>query len=235
MHRWPKLLFNVTTLLYSNTRNKCFHWLSYVDNALIECGMDHVLNNWSSLSNSWVNSYMNISADNVKLKWQHNVQSKSSLLNYALLKDKPMLEEYLLSDLDFYSASLKFRARSNTLPLNGRTCVWKNGPGISLCPLCKGGVEDIKHFMFSCSTLNNIRIAEYRNLEYQFKINGMDFFWHLFIASDLNVKLCLMLGLSKDFFYDVHSFDINDVLSIFDRSCKSFLKNTWNLRNELLK
>jgi len=237
MHRWPKLLFNVSTFMYSINKNKCFHWLSYVDNVLIECGMDHVLNYWSpnDMTNSWVNSYLNISTDNAKLKWYQNVQSKSSLLNYALLKDKPFLEEYLLSDLDFYASSLKFKARSNTLPLNKRTCAWKNGPDVSLCTLCKTDEEDIKHFMFSCNALNGIRAAEYNNLEYQFKINDMDFIWHLFISSDLNVKLCLMLGLSKDFFNDVYSFDIEIVLRIFDTVCKSFLKKAWNLRNELLK
>ena len=45
--------------------------------------------------------------------------------DYLLCKNKPSLENYLLCKLYFYGAALKFKARSNTLALNGRAHSWK--------------------------------------------------------------------------------------------------------------
>ena len=48
-------------------------------------------------------------------------QEKTSLNDYLQFKDVVILEEYLLDNTDFYGCSLKFKARSNTLPLDYRT------------------------------------------------------------------------------------------------------------------
>ena len=53
---------------------------------------------------------------------------------------------YLLCSKDFFAASLKFKARSNTLQLNDRTYPWNND-GNNICPLCKNGIEDLKHML----------------------------------------------------------------------------------------
>ena len=83
-----------------------------------------------------------------------NILLKSSLRNYALLKDKPRLEDYLLCSKDFFAASLKFKAKSNTLQLNDRMYHWNNDGNNIICPLCKNGIEDLKHFMFICKHFN---------------------------------------------------------------------------------
>ena len=155
------------------------------------------------------------------------------------IKSKPELEQYLLCNLDFHAASLKFKARSNTLPINGRTYSW-NPDKDSVCPLCKEGTEDLRHFLFICRTLRDIRVTEYHKLEYELVTNNLNQIWHWFISSNLNVKLCLMLGISKEIIPENYSdtcwpTDINYILCIFDSFCKSFLKKAWNLRADFLK
>ena len=71
---------------------------------------------------------------------------------------------------------------SNTLQLNDRTYHWNND-GNNICPLCKNGIEDLKHFMFICKPLQCIRAAEYKSLENQLKTNNLEAIWQLFISS----------------------------------------------------
>ena len=120
------------------------------------------------------------------------------------------------------------------MQLNDRTYHWNND-GNNICPLCKNGIEDLKHFMFICKSLQCIRATEYKSLENQLKTNNLEAIWQLFISSDLNVKTCFLLGLSKDLFVDIVSIDVNCALNIFDQVCKSFLKKAWCLRNEIVK
>jgi hypothetical protein len=208
--------------------------MAHLQNVFVDCGMDHVFNDMLTNANKWVSNFNYILEDNNNRNWLNNVRSKSSLLNYVLFKTKPYLEDYLLCNNDFYAASLKFKARSNTLSLNGRTHLW-NKNGNSICPLCKNGTEDLKHFLFVCNTLKDIRAAEYLSLEHQLNNNDLNSIWCLFIASDLNIKTCLILGLSKDYFLNMRSIDIDCMCNIFDSVCKSFLKRAWNLRNEHIK
>ena len=96
--------------------------------------------------------------------------------------------------IDFYGVSLKFKARSNTLPLNGRAASWHNSKTSGLCDLCNGNVEDIRHFIFSCPKLNDIRTDELNRLEQSLDDNGLSYVWELFIASNIDEKLCILLG-----------------------------------------
>ena len=64
-----------------------------------------------------------------------------------------------MDKLDFYGSSLKFRARANVLPLDGRLRSWVIGND-GTCTLCRNGLEDIKHFMLSCDALSLIRDNE---------------------------------------------------------------------------
>ena len=106
-------------------------------NVFVDCGMDFIFEN-TLYNHQWTRNCINISTSNYQNKWLNSVLSKSSLSDYVLLKSKPELEQYLLCNLDFHAASLKFKARSNTLPINGRTYSW-NPDKDSVCPLCKEG------------------------------------------------------------------------------------------------
>ena len=87
---------------------------------------------------------------------------------------------------------MKFKARSKTLVLNGRAHSWK--PNIDInCPLCSNGIEDLRH-LFLCIALNDIRVDIFRKLEDDLMRNGLGQFWSLFISSNVDVKLCLILG-----------------------------------------
>ena len=235
LHRWPKLLFNATSMIYTcNSKNKHLRWLSFVHNVFTDYGFDHAFDNIPINDKTFLYRFGNVVLDVNNQNWKNGVQLKSSLRNYALLKDNPRLEDYLLCNKEFFAASLKFKARSNTLQLNNRTYHWNND-GNNICPLCKNGIEDLKHFMFICKPLQCIRAAEYKSLENQLKTNNLEAIWQLFISSDLNVKTCFLLGLSKDLFVDIVSIDVNCALNIFDQVCKSFLKKAWCLRNEIVK
>jgi len=240
LYRWPKLLFNVTGYMYGcqpqKNKNKHLKWFSYMNKLFIEYGLDHIVDSVPGYNNVGLhaNRVFDIASAIIIRKWICGVQSKSSLLYYALLKDAPHLEKYLLCNTDFYAASLKFKARSNTLPLNARSFKW-NDDRSTTCPLCSNGEEDLKHFLFTCTSLQNIRAAVFQGLENSLKSNNLDSMWYLFICSDLNVKTCLFLGLSESFFKDINSVDIQCSLDAFDQACKLFIKKAWNFRNENVK
>ena len=57
------------------------------------------------------------------------------------------METYLLDKTDFYGASLKFKIRSNTLPLEKKLSKWTADID-GTCKLCNNGLEDVNHFLF---------------------------------------------------------------------------------------
>ena len=54
------------------------------------------------------------------------------------------------------------------------------------CPLCSNGIEDLRHFFFLCTALNNIRVDMSRKLEDDLMRNGLEQFWSLFISSNVD-------------------------------------------------
>ena len=181
--------------------------------------MDHIFKDNLYDSRSWIKTFNNISVDNYNNKWLVSAMSKSSLKDYVLYKRKPSLESYLLCKLDFYGAAIKFKARSNTLPLNSRVHSWKPDLNI-ICPICNKDTEDLKHFLFICSSLNDIRADELRKLEIQLLSHDLETFWSIYISSNLTIKLCLMLGMSDETLSVSDDFPL---LTIFDVFCKSYL------------
>ena len=231
-NRWPNIVFEKTHSVYiikNRQTSNCLRWKWYslIHNVMIECGMDHIFKD-NMYSRYWINKFKSLSINNSNNKWLNNALSKSSIKDYLLCKNKPSLENYLLCKLDFYGAALKFKARSNTLALNGRAHSWK--PNIDInCPLCSNGIEDLRHFFFLCTALNDIRVDMFRKLEDDLMRNGLEQFWSLFISSNVDVKLCLILGLSDDalLFCD-------PLLQIFDIYCKFYLKRAWHARSTIL-
>ena len=138
--------------------------------------------------------------------------------------------------LDFHGASLKFKARSNTLPLNGKLSSWEvNNDG--MCLLCKSGCEDLKHFMLSCKSLHAIRDNEFHNLELNLRQADLSYVWNFFNVSDNNTQLCLILGstcLNVTPMVSKYSYDDALIDKQFDVFCKSYLKRAWSCRTALL-
>ena len=71
-----------------------------------------------------VGNFKHIHSLNVDKSWYDNTCQKSSLSDYIKFKRTPVLEDYFLDILDFYGASLKFKARSNTLALGKKISIW---------------------------------------------------------------------------------------------------------------
>jgi hypothetical protein len=140
------------------------------------------------------------------------------------------LENYLLDKTDFQGASLKFRLRSNTLPLDRRTSKWSPDHD-STCKTCNNGTESIQHFLFTCAALNDVRIDEYVKLERQLISMNLIDVWELFMSSDLDVKLNLTLGSDKSI--NANKCDVENIVIIFDEFCKSYTKRAWKLRADL--
>ena len=131
------------------------------------------------------------------------------------------METYLLDKTDFYGASLKFKIRSNTLPLEKKLSKWTADID-GTCKLCNNGLEDVNHFLFFlCQALNAIRIDEYVKLENDLAMLECSDVWEFFISSDLDVKYSLALGSRSTTFMNIDMAD--DIFYTFDQFCKSHM------------
>ena len=92
------------------------------------------------------------------------------------------------------------------------------------CALCKNGIEDLSHFLFTCGALNDVRTDELLKLERHLLENNLYSLWQNFMASDLESKMCIMLETPLD----------EDHGHFFDTFCKSYLKRAWYVRSSIL-
>jgi hypothetical protein len=233
LHRWPKLLLNALMTFYNNDTTLRYKWLNCINNSLVNCGLDHAFSVQNHSSNrSWFKSFHHIYRNQYNIDWYSAACSKSSLNSYVLLKRQPNLENYLLDNKDFYGASLKFKARSNTLPLNGRTRAWEpNNSG--LCQLCNDGIEDLKHFMFTCENLHDVRTDELAILKRRLTDSGLLFIWYIIMLKNYDTNLYLILGGDCNEIMPMLSKNLTKLAhKIVDDYCKSYLKKAWRNRND---
>jgi hypothetical protein len=231
-HRWPKLLLNTMISLDIDPSKLRYKFMNCIKNILTKCDLNDVIEcskfDINPCNPHWAHSIKCTINKIFHTEWKADVQSKSSLADYLTIKDTPCMEKYLLDKTDFYGASLKFKIRSNTLPLDRKISRWTpDNDGI--CKLCNNGMEDVKHFLFTCQSLNNIRANEYSNLENALiNLNGIDV-WEIFMSSNLDVKYNMALGSTT--FCNISN--ASDFDYVFDKFCKSFLKRAWKRRSEL--
>ena len=232
-HRWPKLLMNTMTCLNTVPNKLRYKFLDCVQNILIKCDLNDVIDcakvGKSPRNPHWAHSIKSIIYNIFSNEWKEEALTKSSLTSYLIIKDTPCMEKYLLDATDFHGASLKFKIRSNTLPLDSKISKWTpDNDGI--CKLCNIDLENVNHFLFTCKSLNTIRAEEYNNLEKELiNIDGIDI-WELFISGNLDVKYNMTLG-SVNVFGNVNKAE--DFYHIFDKFCKSFVKRAWKARSKL--
>jgi hypothetical protein len=197
--------------------------------------MEGVFNSAQSLSEqsnlNWAHTIKFHHYDLFVDEWFIEASTKTSLIDYISFKDSPSLESYLLDKTDFHAASLKFKLRSNTLPLERRVSKWTPASD-GTCKLCNNGVEDVAHFLFICDVLKDIRIDEYKKLKHRLINKACTDIWELFISSNLAIKLNLTLGSTSCTFKDIN--DKNDIYVIFDDFCKSYTKRAWKFRSEIM-
>jgi hypothetical protein len=234
-HRWSNFMLN-TILNLSVTDKLRYKFLNNIQKTCADCNFDinNIIDNARigdvPNTSQWVKSFNYAINENYVQFWHDEIGRKSSLKDYATFKCCPGLENYLLDKTDFQGASLKFRLRSNTLPLDRRTSKWSPDHD-STCKTCNNGTENIQHFLFTCAALNNIRIDEYVKLERKLISMNLIDIWELFMSSNLDVKLNLTLG--SDESINVNKCDVENIVIIFDDYCKSYTKRAWKLRADL--
>ena len=234
-HRWPKLLLNTMLSLKIEPIKLRYKFLNCIYNILMKCDLTNVIDcakiGMLPRNPRWANSIKGTINNIFNKEWIEDVKSKSSLIDYSNIKYTPHMEIYLLDKTDFYGASLKFKIRSNTLPLEHKVSRWTPGINDGTCQLCNNGLEDIKHFLFTCQSLNTIRSNEYSNLENNLiDINGIDV-WELFISGNLDLKYKFMIGSTYTTFCNI--VNIDDFYHVFDQFCKSFIKRAWKARTDI--
>ena len=240
-HRWPKFLLNTMLSLDINPCKLRYKFMYHIINVLDKCSVSNNIIYCAKTGRSpdnphWVNSIKSTLSNIFVSNWEDDIASKSSLHDYQRIKFTPGMENYLLDNSDFYGASLKFKARSNTLPLESKVSKWSsNNDGI--CKICNNGVEDLKHFLFTCTSLNDIRSFEYVALEKRLMDSNNIDVWIAFISGDLDIKYAFMLGSSctKDITGSRRiKCNINIYYDIFDTFSKSYIKRAWKARSVLL-
>ena len=232
-HRWPKLLLNAMLCLNCDFNTLRFRFLNCVKKSMTSFGLEHIMNdvctNGMTSNPYWANPIKKLSDDIFAKQWYEEMCQKSSLTDYVMFKNEPVLECYLLDSTDFNGACLKFKLRSNTLPLDRRISRW-TPDNDGTCKLCNKDIEDIRHFLFICDALKEIRIDEFKKLESELMVNNCTYIWEMFISSNLDVKLCLTLGSpSNDLYTNIPEISY----AIFDQFCKSYAKRAWMYRTEL--
>ena len=158
--------------------------------------------------------------------WLEELGSKSSLFYYAKLKNEPSLENYLLEKINFNGANLKFKVRSNTLPLDSRLSKWTDEIN-GCCTICNSGdTEDIIHFLFTCTALTTIRENQLDILRNELLYNDEYNVWESYNNGNLEDKLVYVLGGNSIFLS-------HNALLSFDSFCKSYLIKSWQKRTEM--
>ena len=101
--------------------------------------------------------------------------------------------------------------------------------------MCKDSNEDLRHFLFTCMSLNEIRTDEYLKVEMDLCNNGFSDVWISFITSNLDMKLYIMLGYHLNITTPYRqSKDARVAYDIIDKFCKSFLKRAWSVRSKIM-
>jgi hypothetical protein len=220
--RLPKLLFNA--IVYAENKLK-WGWLNNIKSSLDKCNMLGFYNKETDSIN-WSNSFKHVNKRVDQTSWMNRALGKSSLTNYVRHKDQPSLEPYLLDKTNFKGSNLKFKARSNSLGLEGRKAAWSEA-NMGLCKICNlNESETVDHFMFICTKLADVRSKYFKELEEELCNTGWEIIWYIFMTGDINIRRHLLLD---NIFEDNY-----ELGTILDKCCKRFLVEAWKTRNNTM-
>ena len=220
--RWPKLLGKALLEVGSNTKWK---WANNIKDLLNKCNLSEHYN--MDFNNYWLRNFIYQNACNNNKEWFEKARDKSSLSDYIKCKIQPGLENYLLDKVSFVGVNLKFRARTNTLDLEGKKRSWSD-KHTGLCKICEcKTIEDLNHFLFDCSSLKHIRDNCLLLLQNDLESWGLTSYWNLFHDGSNELKRDLLLNDLSHVFPSI----VND---IFDFHCKQLLVYCIKERNILL-
>lgn len=119
-YRWPKLLFSAITTIYDNMEVAGFCQRHSCQLPSKSC----ILSNARFSNPTWLKSFYLINSQQCNIDWDNvtYVINPLRVIMFILNARINQKTQYLLDNLDFYGATVspKFKARSNTLPLDGR-------------------------------------------------------------------------------------------------------------------
>ena len=145
-----------------------------------------------------------------KLWRSHLLQTTLNLTLFLLLKP------IFFDKINFSGCALKFKARTNTLNLEGNKKSW-SVVNTGICKMCdSNSIETTDHFIFECSALNHIRDEAYNSLREALLNNNWEVLW------DTDTKQFLLLGY---IFQEDYSLG-----NSFDTCCKYYLSHAWKTR-----
>ena len=210
-YRWPNIVLKCMLQLKCDFNDFKYKFLTTCVDIFEKCPdidfYNHVFNFDNLTFNSFsVSTLKNDVSKWYKAEWSDTLTQKISLHNYSKLQSSPKLQKYLLDKTNFYGASIKFKLRSNTLPLDCKTYKWSNDIS-GVCSLCDSGeIEDVKHFLLKCTAFDDIRNEELTNLKGKLTLCDLFDTWTLFSSSIADDKLLYILGADSVFSCDDSAF-----------------------------
>ncbi|XP_071944592.1 uncharacterized protein [Antedon mediterranea] len=186
--RWQKLLCRSIMDVEDKVKWK---WINHIKDLL--CKFD--LGNKFNLipESQWFKSFTHAnSLENIK-EWLEGAKTKSTLSEYLKYKHEPKAETYMFDMVNFASISLKFKARSNSLDLEGRKNTWSENE-TGFCKLCNNQlIETTDHFLLECSNLKNVRETHFNLLKMDLLYCGYDTFWENFRSGTIEYQHHILL------------------------------------------
>ena len=183
-----KQVFNRLVGAYSDGEKPPWPYIEEIHEILKNAGLDSA---FTSRKDTWPQSYHKLSLESYKIEFFQEIDDKSSLNWFRILKGSTFGSKYLEDVGNFSGVRLKFLARVGCLGLNEDLARW--GLASEKCGLCNREKEDLPHFMFKCTKMNHIRTKYVYMLENQLKECGMEHIWYKYIGSSTLRKLSFFL------------------------------------------
>ena len=224
-NRWPKRV-HVWNSRKSKWEKECFrraknHRCQRVWNAQLHIpsggwwlldergdGRDWNENDWKK----WVNERVK---EMGLLRWREGMASKSTL-EWYMTKPRPRHELFFCGD---FASQLLFRARTQSLEVNGRTYRWSES-GSKECKCCDLSVdENVEHIILDCP---RYACERERLVSEIIDVLGLEEWMNL--REDRSLYISTILGLNA-----------NESRCRYIDSVKNYLVDIWNIRSHIIE
>ncbi len=200
--RLPKIVYD---LLNCDDNFKGFNYRYNIQNILDKNGADHMYYDHPA----HIHDVQKLITSRYQSEFVHNIQQRTSLLNFCLVKANTFKSEYLYStNCSFRGLQLKLKLRLGVADIGEVLKRQNRGDGICKC----GKFESLQHIVFYCQNYTTIRNVFYQCLKH----NLPNYVFNSFI----NNPLLYMLHL------------LGDQDDVFNRAFTDFISILWKKRTE---
>lgn len=142
--------------VFESTLNRPGSWAWKTRDLLTSLGLDLYWSMGSAVPVELIQFYVR---ENMKSEWRQQVASKPKLRLYKEIKVSPVVSSYVAANIPKCHRSKVAQLMTGSLKLGVETGRYVNAMlDDRVCELCDSGeVEDEKHFLFHCQSLNLIR------------------------------------------------------------------------------